>query len=266
MKKILFFAVILSSMSVFYACKSTSGGRGVNIFTVEQDKQLGAQLKAEIQSKPSEYKILPYSGNEKAYNYLYKMRDEILSSSEVKFRKEFKWELYIIHDDKTLNAFCAPGGYMYVYTGLIKYLDKADDLAGVIGHEIAHADQRHSTQQMTRSYGLQTLVGVLAGDNPGVLAQLALGLTTLKFSRTHEKDADNHSVDYLCDTKYAANGAATFFEKLVQQGGSGGPAFMSTHPNPGNRVEAINARAKELKCTTKPMPNSGYAAFKEMMP
>ncbi len=265
MKNILLLALAFSSILLLSTCKS-SGGRGLNIFSVEQDKQLGAQLKAEIQSKPSEYKVLPYVGNEQAYNYLYKMRDAILASSEVKFRKEFNWELYIIHDDKTLNAFCAPGGYMYVYTGLIKYLDKADDLAGVIGHEIAHADQRHSTQQMTRSYGLQTLVGILAGENPGMLAQLALGLTTLKFSRNHEKDADNHSVDYLCDTKYAANGAATFFKKLIDQGQGGGPAFLSTHPNPGNRVEAINARAKELKCSTKPIANSGYAAFKALLP
>jgi predicted Zn-dependent protease len=265
MRKVLFLAVILSSFTLLNACK-VGGGRGINIFSVEQDKQLGAKLKAEIESKPSEYKILPFSGNEKAYGYLYRMRDNILKSSEVKFRTQFNWELYIIHDDKTLNAFCAPGGYIYVYTGLIKYLDKADDLAGVLGHEIAHADQRHSTQQMTSSYGLQTLVGVLAGENPGVLAQLALGLTSLKFSRTHEKDADNHSVDYLCDTKYAANGAATFFQKLLASGQGGGPAFLSTHPNPGNRVEAINARAKELKCSTKPMPNAGYAEFKALMP
>ena len=62
---------------------------------------------------------------------------------------DFDWELKIIHDDETLNAFCAPGGYIYVYTGLIKFLAHEDNLAGVIGHEIAHADLRHSTQQLT---------------------------------------------------------------------------------------------------------------------
>ena len=153
-----------------------------------------------------------------------------------------------------------------MYTGLAKYLDQADHLAGVLGHEIAHADQRHSTQQMTQSYGINTLISIVSGNNPGMLAQLAVGLTSLKFSRNHEKDADNHSVDYLCDTKFASNGAAAFFEKLLQQGGSSGPAFLSTHPNPGNRVQAINARAKELKCSLTAKPNAGYAAFKASLP
>ena len=195
------------------------------------------------------------------------MRDEILSSDELNYRSDFGWELYIIQDDNTLNAFCAPGGYIYVYTGLIKFLDQADDLAGVLGHEIAHADQRHSTQQMTEAYGISTLLTVLAGDDPGMLAQIVTNLTSLSFSRSHERDADDHSVDYLCDTEYASNGASAFFQKLIDQGQSGStPAFLSTHPNPDNRVQDINDRAAELGCSTTPKANAGYAAFKALLP
>ena len=74
----------------------------------------------------------------------------------------------LIDDDKTLNAFCTPGGFIYVYTGLIKFLDSEDQLAGVMGHEIAHAALRHSTRQMTKVYGVQTLLQVATGRaDPG---------------------------------------------------------------------------------------------------
>jgi len=71
-----------------------------------------------------------------------------------KHKDDFAWQVKIIDDPETLNAFATPGGYIYVYTGLIKFLDTEDQLAGVMGHEIAHADLRHSTRQMTSSYGV----------------------------------------------------------------------------------------------------------------
>lgn len=269
MTKILNIAYVFTAFCatlIVFSCGENKAG-GVNLFSVKQDQELGAQLKDEINSNPDQYPVLAYAGNEKAYNYLYAMRDAILGSDVINYRQEFGWELYIIKDDATLNAFCAPGGYMYVYTGLIKYLDQADHLAGVIGHEIAHADQRHSTKQMTKSYGLQILVSIIAGGDKSQLAEIAAGLATLSFSRAHEKDADSHSVEYLCDTKYAANGAAAFFEKLVAEGQGGGtPAFLSTHPNPGNRVQSINAKATADGCSTALSTNSGYQNFKEMMP
>lgn len=259
----LFFAVLLFSQA---GCKKDGGG--FNVFTLQQDKELGAQLQQEIQSTPSQYPVLPFVGNETAYNYMWAMRDRILASSSVRYRNEFTWELGIINDPTTLNAFAAPGGYMYVYTGLIKFLDEADHLAGVVGHEIAHADRRHSTQQMTRVYGLETLLSVLSGGNPGTLAQIAQGLATLSFSRAHEREADDYSVTYLCDTDYASNGAAAFFQKLTDEGSSGGtPAFLSTHPNPDNRVGAINDKAQELGCSTTLRNSDGemtYAQFKAL--
>jgi predicted Zn-dependent protease len=264
MKKTIFWGIFLAFAVILGSCKK---GNGINIFTVEQDKQFGAQLKVQIDSTPSQYPVLPYIGNEQAYNYLYAMRDDILSSDKIQYKNTFNWELYIINDDSTLNAFCAPGGYIYVYTGIIAFLDEADHLAGVLGHEIAHADRRHSTQQMTQQYGLEVLLGVIAGDNPGMLAQIAAGLTSLSFSRSHETDADDHSVEYLCDTEYASNGAAAFFQKLIDNGQSGAtPAFLSTHPDPGNRVQNINTDAANLGCSTTLKANAGWAAFQALMP
>jgi len=262
---------LLATLLVSIALLQMGCDRPVNIFTVEQDKELGAQLAQEIASNPQDYPLLPETYTT-AYTYLRAMRDEILASPEVKFKDDFAWELKIIQNDTTLNAFAAPGGYIYIYTGLIKYLDTVDHLAGVLAHEIAHADQRHSTSQMTTQYGIDLLVQIASGNaTSGQLAQVAGGLTTLGFSRSHETDADEHSVDYLQSSRYACNGAAGFFTKLQAQGQTSSvPAFLSTHPDPDNRIQKINDQATTAGCSTSTWhangDNGSYDAMVASLP
>jgi predicted Zn-dependent protease len=266
MKKPLLLLLIAASLSTVPGCKKG----GLNIFTIEDDKAFGAQMEAEIAANPSQYPLLSQSQYPQAYNYLEGIKLAILASGQLKHAGDFAWKLYIIRDDATLNAFCTPGGYIYVYTGLIKYLDNASSLAGVIGHEMAHADQRHSTEQLTKQYGLALLVSIVAGtSNAGQIAEIAANLASLAFSREHEKDADAHSVIYLCPTTYRADGAADFFQKIVDEGQPQPPAFLSTHPNPDNRITNIRAKRTELGCTGNPTTQvevTNYAAFKASLP
>ncbi len=244
-------------------------GLNPNLFTIQDDIDLGAQLAEEIAKNPDEYgAILDPSdpANADAYAQLQRITDAVLASEEVEHRDDFEWELHIIHDDEVLNAFAAPGGYIYVYTGIIHYLDVEDHFAGVMGHEIAHADRRHSTQQLTKAYGVSTLLGIVFGSDPGVIAQVASGLLSLQFSRTDEAEADEFSVYYLCDTDYAANGTAGFFAKLESEGGVSIPEFLSTHPSPENRVEDINALAEDLGCSLELNPNEDWAGFQASLP
>ncbi|MEQ1501313.1 MAG: M48 family metalloprotease [Myxococcota bacterium] len=240
----------------------------VNIFTIQDDIDLGAQLADEIAANPQEYgELLPRNEYAEAYGHLDRIRDEILGSGEVTYADQFEWKTHLIHDDTVLNAFAAPGGYIYVYTGLIWYLEEEDQLAGVLGHEIAHADQRHSTQQLTKAYGIETLLSLIFGDDGGgVAADVASGLVSLEFSREDEAEADEFSVVYLCGTDYASNGAAGFFEKLLSEGSVEIPEFLSTHPSSDSRVQDINAMAGDLGCSTDPNPNGQYAAFLDSLP
>jgi predicted Zn-dependent protease len=250
----------------------TSCDGGINLFSLSDDINLGKQVEAQILSNPSQYPILDSARYASTYQYLKDIRNRILQSGKVSHVNDFQWKTYIIRNDTVLNAFCVPGGYIFVYTGIIKYLDNEDQFAGVLAHEIAHADQRHSTQSMTTQYGIQTLLDVVLGKNQGALVQIASGLASLKFSRTHEADADAHSVMYLSGTQsyYACNGAAGFFQKLCSspQGCNGGPAFLSTHPDPGDRITSINSKATELGCSITPNPASltHYQAFKSSLP
>ncbi|MCS7072990.1 MAG: M48 family metalloprotease [Bacteroidia bacterium] len=248
-----------------WGCKKN--GEGFNIFSIEDDKALGAKTAAQIESDPANYPILPEEQYPVAYQHLRRIRDNILNSGKVPYRDEFAWQVKIIRDDNTLNAFCTPGGYIYVYTGLIKFLDAENELAGVMGHEIAHAARRHSTDNLTKAYGIQTLLEVVLGKNQGLLTDIAANLLILKFSRSHETDADEQSVIYLYSTEYDARGTAKFFEKLTAQGqGSSVPAFLSTHPNPDNRIQNINAKWSSLGGRTGQTYPQRYQEFKNSLP
>ncbi len=259
MKAVQFSSFVLIIILSIASCKLTNKVGKVNLFPVSDDIKLGKQVSQEIESNPKEFPILPERGNEEIYRYIKKITNNILNSGKVKYRNEFAWEVKIIDDPETLNAFATPGGYIYVYTGLIKFLDSEDQLAGVMGHEIAHAALRHSTRQMTKSLGVSILAQAVLGKSEA-LSQVVNGLVNLKFSREHETESDEYSVIYLCGTSYNASGAAGFFKKMQGQGGT--PEFLSTHPNPHNRVEEIEQKAKELGCKGSKKNASEYRKMK----
>jgi len=263
-KNILLLAVtglLITSCSLFNNDKAPSGG--INLFSIQQDKDLGAKVAAEINADPVKYPVLDPATNVAAYKYINDIRDVILKTGKVKHADDFKWELKIIQDDSTLNAFCTPAGYIYIYTGIIKFLDNEAELAGVMGHEMAHADLRHSTRQMTKTYGIQLVVSAALGEMEA-LKQITNGLIGLKFSRNHETEADRMSVEYLCGTRYRADGGAGFFEKIKAMSRGNTPEFMSTHPSPVNRIKNYHTWAKDGNCGGVDDFSDNYAAFKKL--
>ena len=248
------YPAILLILSVLLSGCST----GINLFSVNQDLELGRQTDVQIRNQPREFPILSESRNPRAYAYLQGMVDDIVRRGNVPYRDVFPYKVTIIDKD-VRNAFATAGGYLYVYTGLIKFLDTEDQLAGVMAHEIAHAAERHVTEQATKQYGLSVLLDAVTKGDGGTLGQLGAGLIGLRFSRGAESEADARSVDYLCGTKHAADGAAGFFRKTGNSGAP--PEFLSTHPSPTNRVEAIEQRAAESGCSVQA---SGNSTFREI--
>jgi predicted Zn-dependent protease len=268
MNRLVSFPLVLVMMTLVFFSSCSDDSDGINIFSVEDDKQFGLQMEQEIQGNPAEFPLLPESQYAEAYQHIERVRDAILATGKLKYDAEFEWNVHIIKNDTVLNAFCTPGGYIYFYTGLIKFLDNEAEFAGVMGHEMAHADRRHSTKQMTEAYGLEVLLSIVLGDNPAVLTQiaadLAAGVASLAFSRDDEYESDELSVKYLYETSYDARGVAGFFEKI--DGSSQPPEFLSTHPNPGNRVEKINEIWLELGGKTGEEYPERYQQFKNSLP
>lgn len=237
------FAII--SMTTFYACDG-----GFNIFSKSDEVKLGAQVDQEIRSNPQEYPV--FKGDPSIKQYINdRIFNHVLSSPKIVDKNIYPYQMEIIDQPEILNAFALPGGYIYIYTGLLKYLDSEAALAGVIGHEIAHAEMRHATQRMTAYYGVSFLVSLLLGQNPSQIAEIAanlfVGLAFLANSRADENQSDEKSFEYLRDTRYYPGGVKFFFEKLrddglVSSNSSKIATFLSTHPDPISRIQDTETR------------------------
>ncbi|TGE08658.1 M48 family metalloprotease [Hymenobacter fodinae] len=257
----------LAVVSAITSAAVTAPLQGFNLFSINQDIALGAQVARQTDSLyRAKGQLLEKSSHARAYTLLNGVVKRVLDNGNLKYRTQFPWDVQIIKDDQTQNAFATPGGHIYVFTGLIKFLDNENQLAGVLGHEIAHADRRHSTQMLQQQYGISLLAGIVLGNNSNQLVQIAAGLGQLKFSRGFETEADKYSTIYLNGTRYyACDGAAGFFIKAEKQGSGGTPEFLSTHPNPGSRITNIQKSAQQLGCTNRNVSNANFEELKRLL-
>lgn len=168
----------------------------------------------------------------------------------------FAWEFNLVKDNQ-VNAFCMPGGKIVVYEGLLKLVSSDDELAVVVGHEVAHAVAKHSnermSQQLMTQYGAQILTQALSNKSAaiqkagstiyGLGAQYGL---TLPFSRKHESEADYMGLIFMTMAGYDPNVAITFWQKMSAGSGAAIPEFMSTHPSDATRINDIKKILPEL--------------------
>ncbi len=250
-----------------------NGINSFNIFPVSDDVKLGQQVDAEIKKDTKEYPILI---NSNAQSYLNAIVNEILTSPAIIYKNTFSYQIQIIKRDDVINAFATPGGYVYVYTGLLKFVENKAELASVLAHEIAHCERRHATNRMTKQYGISILAGIVLGDNPSQLAQITANMFSsvglLANSREDEYQADEYAFKYLKSTGYYP-GAMTYFFTRINQNKEANPSFfetlLSTHPMPADRVKAVEdmITANKIPAPTEAtiMAND-YQAFKSKLP
>jgi len=167
-------------------------------------------------------------------------------------RPGLPWTFRLV-DDAAVNAFALPGGFIYMTRGILAYLDSEAELAMVMGHEVGHVTARHSASRMSNQQLMSLGMGIGMVAVPelrryGDLAQLGLGLLFLKFSRDDENEADTLSLRYSVRLGYdAAEGAGAFhmLDHLAEQSEKGKvPAWLSTHPDPGDRYRGLLAAVR----------------------
>jgi len=183
---------------------------------------------------------------------------------------------YKMVNDPQLNAFCVPGGFVYVNTGILMHAENEAQVVGVMGHEIGHAILRHSANQMSKGMLLQGLAtagamyGEMKGGVAGMAAQLGGGLGAqmmmMKFSRNHEKDSDAFGSRLMSKAGYNPIEMARFFEKLQQMAGgkqAGGVAgWMASHPDPGSRSQLIEQEILAMPKAAYNGDTGDFARFK----
>jgi len=219
---------------------------GWNMFSAQQDVEVGQQTSRDAEQQ------LPMLKNSRADNYLNDLGRSLATHAPgEKYPYQFK-----VVNDRAINAFALPGGFLYINRGVMEAADNEAQLAGVIAHEIAHVALRHGTNQASKAYIAQVPLAILGGalgsnSTGAILAQLGAGFATnsllLKYSRTAESQADLMGTQILYDSGYDDRAMAQFFEKIQAQDEGGRPVeFFSNHPNPDNRIEHVNQEIANL--------------------
>ncbi len=164
----------------------------------------------------------------------------------------WKWETHVI-TSKELNAWCMPGGKMAVYTGLIEQLKLSDDeLAAIMGHEIAHALREHGRERISQQLATSVAVGVASaalglGQGGTQLADMVAQVTfTLPNSRLHEQEADRIGVELAARAGYDPRAAVNVWRKMAQAGGGAPPEILSTHPSPATRIRDLEVYSERV--------------------
>jgi predicted Zn-dependent protease len=268
-------SVLLIGMSLALfntGCSDSTSISDFNLFSTADDYQLGMQLDSEIKANPKEYPML---NSTEANAYLQSIVNQIIASPQIKYKGTFAYKVQIL-DTNIINAFATPGGFIYVYKGLLKFANNEATIAGVLAHEIAHSERRHATKRMTQQYGISILASLVLGSNPSALAQIGANLLTglglLKNSRDDEYEADEYSFKYLQDTKWYPGAITYFLEKIQAEQQSNPSAFeeiLSTHPLDSKRIAQIN---EFIKKANLPAPNENnlfsqtYQQFLKTLP
>lgn len=180
--------------------------------------------------------------------------------------ERYRFTFYIV-EDSSLNAFALPGGTMAIHTGLLLAADSAEEVAGVMAHELAHVTAQHGVRNLIEMAGLYAVVTALFGDATGVMAVVANNapvLLQMKFSRDHEREADAMGFGFLMAADIDPSGMITFFRKLQEeQGGASPPAILSTHPATTERIANLE---RLLATGGKFSPiDLNYGEFKERL-
>jgi Zn-dependent protease with chaperone function len=222
-----------------------------NSYSPKQDVELGLQASREVRQQ------MPMLNDQRTEDFAERIGDRLVQAIPAEYRQpEFRYSFDVVNL-REINAFALPGGPMFLHRGMIEAAKSEAEVAGVMGHELAHVILRHGTAQATKGQKFQIgamagqVLGAILGGRTGAVvsqgSQLGLGTWFLKYSREYEREADLLGAQLMARAGYDPRAMASMFETIERQGGGGGPEFLSDHPNPGNRVQAINREADMLR-------------------
>jgi len=242
LKRTSFLAIVLVG-ALAAGCGSGGLGATGSSVSLDQEWQLGDQMAAQVAQQ------MQLSNDATAKAYLQQMGERIHAATPLANRP-FTFDIV---NDPSVNAFSIPGGHIYINSGLIAQADKADELAGVVAHEISHVVARHVIKQVETQQEIGAIGSILLGQNPGalqtLLAQIIAGGAMARFSRADEKQADDLGLEFMTKAGYDPHGMLDMFQKLMslEKGGSGAVTrFFADHPGTQDRINDITNRIAKM--------------------
>jgi metalloendopeptidase OMA1, mitochondrial len=246
--------VVGIGMMVVSGCETNpyTGRSQLLMTSVSEEMQLGAQAYNQVKNDPKLRQSQDPREIEPVKRIVARIIEAAKRSKYAEMAQQFQWEVTVIKDDKTANAFALPGGKMAVYTGIFPMAKTEAGLAAVMGHEVVHALARHGAERMSQGQltkvGLQ-VVGAAAGATGGggtlgqaAMAALGVGAQVgvlLPFSRKHESEADYVGILLAADAGYDPREAVALWERMGQMSGGAPSEFLSTHPSHETRITQL---------------------------
>ena len=241
---------VLTATLALPASSQTQIERHKNSYSPQQDVELGRQAAGEVRQQ------MPLLKDERVEGYVEDIGERLVNQIPGEFQQpEFQYSFDVVNL-REINAFALPGGPMFLHRGMIEAARTEGEIAGVMAHELSHVVLRHGTAQATKGQKFQIgaiagqVLGAVIGGRTGAIvsqgSQLGLGTYFLKYSRDYEREADLLGAQIMARAGYDPRDMAHMFQTIEKQGSSG-PEFLSDHPNPGNRVQAITREAEMLR-------------------
>ena len=246
-------------------CATTGINKGdFNIISSDEEVRMGAEFSAQVDSQFTVY------DDPQLNAYVQSVGDRVTAVSD---RRDIQYHFAVIEEDQ-VNAFALPGGYIYVYTGLLETLDDEAQLAAVLAHEVGHVTARHATERLTAMYGYQVVASLILGENPNQYAALVAGIfsTTgfLAYSRANEFEADRLGTTYAYRAGYDPAGMSELlgtFLDTEQRQPSRLESWLSTHPPTADRISGVQAVIASLPPRQGSMRNADvYGRMKARLP
>jgi len=250
---------VVALVGLLLLCAAGTGGCTV---TEKEELQMGRQLHGKFEKESGG--LYP---DQQVQQYVSSVG---MTLAQHAGRPNLDWRFSVVNSDQ-INAFAVPGGYIYLTQGLLFRLSNEAQLAGVLGHEAGHIAERHSAEQIGRaqtSQGLSTVVGVVGGlfgyGWAGDVTSAVAGLSMMSYSRDQEREADMLGLRYMTEAGYNPQGLVQLMKILKSASGEKNPPeFLSTHPNPGNRLEYLTETIEKKYVTAAQSGRLGEAEFQQ---
>lgn len=242
--------VLIQLLAIIFLSSCATSPMGRKQFILIGDTEMNKMGVASFQKMKTSTKV---SKHKKSIRYVNCVANAIISELPGSWQSQ-PWEV-VVFDDQSANAFALPGGKIGVHTGLLKVAKNQDQLATVIGHEVAHVLSRHGAERVSQQMGLQVALQATdaisqnkmdnQGYQKGLMTALGLGAqfgVILPFSRSHESEADLYGLDLMAKAGFDPRQSVSLWRNMAAaSGGQRSPQFMSTHPSPEKRIEKLTS-------------------------
>ncbi len=262
------FPVLLLLFSLLFTSCKKDGDKVVyqfkEDFTLEDRKDIGSIIKTSIEENPSEFPLLDKAVYKEFNIYLNQHLGAITNTITVKTREVFDWDVTVIQNDEMEIVFSAPGGHLFISTGILKFIKNESQLIALLAHEVNYAENEILMNKMFEEYEAKDMSNILFGRADDILPSVGPWLRDLAFSKEEVLDADAFGIELICPFNYQATGIKSIIELALESNQE--MEWLNTRPSDASRISVIENIAIECSDDETPTGEERYQSFINKLP